>query len=82
MFKPLLSPKTKFYWNDELDDTFYKSKEPIVAAITKGIKIFDLWKPTCIQPDWSTTGIGFFCRIITFLALLCQDVVKLDGVLF
>ena len=60
MFKPLLSPKTKFYWNDELDGTFYKSKEAIVAAITKGIQIFDLGKPTCIQPDWSTTGIGYF----------------------
>ena len=60
MFKPLLSPKTKFYWNDKLDDTFYKSKEAIVAAITKGIQIFDLGKPTCIQPDWSTTGIGYF----------------------
>ena len=60
VFKPLLSPKTKFYWNDKLDDTFYKSKEAIVAAITKGIQIFDLGKPTCIQPDWSTTGIGYF----------------------
>ena len=51
MFKPLLSPKTKFYWNDELDGTFYKSKEAIVAAITKGMNIFDLGKPTYLQPD-------------------------------
>ena len=45
VFKTLLSPKTKLYWNDKLDNTFYESKEAIFAAITKGIQIFDLGKP-------------------------------------
>ena len=47
VFKRLLSPKTKIYWNVELDDRFYKSKEAKVAVITKGIQISDLGKPTC-----------------------------------
>ena len=60
VFNPLQSPKTKFYWKDDLEDKFYKSKEAIVAAITKRIQIFDLLKPTFTQPVWSTTVIGYF----------------------
>ena len=60
VLKPFLSPKTKFYLNDELDDTLYKPKEAIVSAKKKEIQIFDFGKPTCIQPAWSTTGIGYF----------------------
>ena len=52
--------QTKFYWNDELNGIFHKSKEAIVAAITKEIKCFDLGETTCLQPDLSTTGIGYF----------------------
>ena len=36
------------------------NQRAIVAAITKGIQVFDLGKPTCIKPDWSTTGIYYF----------------------
>ena len=61
-FKPLLSPKTKFYWNETLDAAFHQSKLEIVGAIEEGVEIFDLRKPTCLQPDWSKTGIGYFCR--------------------
>ena len=59
-FRPLLSPRTTFVWNKELDDAFSKSKQSIVDLIKSGVKIFDLNKPTCLRPDWSKRGIGYF----------------------
>ena len=41
-FKPLLSPKTKFYWDRSLDASFRKSKQEIINEISKGVEIFDL----------------------------------------
>ena len=60
VFKPLLSLKTKFYYNVALKETFYETNKAIVLAITKGIKIFNLGKPTCIQLELSTTGVSYF----------------------
>ena len=60
VFKPLLSPKNQFIWNEELDTAFQKSKDIIIDAIKEGVEIFDLNRPTCLRPDWSKTGIGFF----------------------
>ena len=31
-----------------------------MEAIKKGVEIFSFTKPTCLRPDWSKTGIGFF----------------------
>lgn len=59
-FKKLLSPKVKFYWDQELQDAFTLSKQSIVKAIQNGVEIFDFGKPTCLRPDWSTTGLGYF----------------------
>ena len=82
-FKLLPSPKTKFNFNDELNGIFYKSKEAVVAAIAKRITFFDLVKPTCLQPDWSTTSIGFFFRKSIALATsMSQGFVRLDGISF
>ena len=68
-FKPLLSPKMKFHWSDELYNAFSSSKEAVVRAIQHGVEIFDPSLPTCLHPDWSKTGIGFFlfctCNKIT-----------------
>ena len=58
VFKPLLSPKTQFSWNEELD--IQQSKEIIIDAIKEGVIIFDLNRQTCLRPDWSKTGISFF----------------------
>ena len=60
IFRPYLSPRHPFQWNDELDKAFEESKSAIIAAIRKGVEIFDLAKPTCLRPDWSTKGIGYF----------------------
>ena len=59
-FRPLLSPKTKFVWNKELDDAFSRSKQAIVKLIRSGVRIFDPDKLTCLRPDWSKRGIGYF----------------------
>ena len=59
-FRDFLSPKMKFKWTDELDATFNRSKELIVEAIHQGVKIFDLNRQTCLRPDWSSKGIGYF----------------------
>ena len=59
-FKPFLSPKCKFTWTQELEDAFQNSKKAIVDAIRKGVEIFDVARRTCLRPDWSTHGIGYF----------------------
>ena len=59
-FKPLLSPKTRFRWDDELEQAFQRSKLEIVKAIEEGVRIFEPGRTTCLSPDWSKTGIGYF----------------------
>ena len=59
-FRSLLSPRTKFVWSKKLEDAFSRSKQSIVDLIKHGVKIFDLEKPTCLRPDWSKRGIGYF----------------------
>ena len=60
LFRPFLSPKYKFFWTEVLDKAFEESKECIIQAIKFGVEIYDLSKPTCLRPDWSTRGIGYF----------------------
>ena len=59
-FKPFLSPKRKFEWNDNLDKAFARSKDAIIDAIRHGVEIFDPTRRTCPRPDWSNRGIGYF----------------------
>ena len=59
-FRSLLSSKAKFAWTEELEEAFVASKEGILAAIEEGVRIFDMRKKTCLRPDWSKTGIGYF----------------------
>ena len=56
-FKPFLSPRCKFSWSTELEEAFQKA---IVEAIREGVEIFDMQKRTCLRPDWSRRGIGYF----------------------
>ena len=60
IFKPFLSPHCKFSWSHELEEAFQRSKEAIISAIREGVEIFDTQKRTCLRPDWSTRGIGYF----------------------
>lgn len=77
-FRPFLSPKNTFLWSEELDEAFKRSKEAIVLAIIKGVEIFDLTKKTCLRPDWSKQGIGYFllqkhCQCVSDLPDCCSD---------
>ena len=59
-FRPFLSPKTPFSWNNELDHAFEQSKEKIINLIKHGVQIFTLDRWTCLRPDWSRSGLGYF----------------------
>ena len=59
-FKKLLSPKTKFKWDEELELAFEQSKLSIISAIEEGVEIFDLSRTTLLSPDFSKKGIGYF----------------------
>ena len=59
-FKPFLSPRCKFAWSNELEAAFQASKNAIVEAIREGVEIFDIQRRTCLRPDWSNRGIGYF----------------------
>ena len=59
-FKPFLSPNVKFQWTAELNESFDRSKVEIVRAIENGVEIYDPTRVTCLRPDWSQKGIGYF----------------------
>ena len=59
-FRVFLKKNQKFYWNADLDRVFQTSKAAIVQMIKHGVQIFDIKKLTCLRPDWSTRGIGYF----------------------
>ena len=61
-FRPLLSPKTAFDWTPELEAAFQHSRAAIVQEIRDGVEIFDLKRKTCLTPDWSKQGIGYWLR--------------------
>ena len=78
-FKKLLSPKTKFKWDEELEVAFEQSKLSIISAIEEGVEIFDLSRTTLLSPDFSKKGIGYFlyqkhcnCPLSTTTAC-CED---------
>ena len=61
-FKPLLSPKTKFFWSEDLELAFQDSKQKLIDAIQQGVHIFDPTRRTCLTPDWSKKGVGYWLR--------------------
>ena len=58
-FRDLLKRGQKFYWDDELETLFQKSKDEIIQQAKDGVLAYDLHKPTCLATDWSKIGIGF-----------------------
>jgi len=59
-FKPFLSSRCKFLWSPELEDAYQASKKAIVETIRQGVEIFYIKRHTCLRPDWSRRGIGYF----------------------
>ena len=52
-FKPLLSPKTRYSWDDALENAIQQSRDEINKAIEIGVKIFDTNCITLLSPHWS-----------------------------
>ena len=78
LFRPFLSPKYKFFWSEVLDKAFEESKTHIIEAIRAGVEIYDMSKTTCLRPDWSTNGLGYFllqkhCECLAQLPNCCSD---------
>ena len=59
-FKPFLRPRCKLSWSPQLQRTFQLSKDAIIHTIPEGVEIFDMHKCTCLRPDWSSHGKGYF----------------------
>ena len=77
-FRIFLKKNQRFFWNNEFDKIFQSSKSAITRMIEKGVQIFDITKPTCLRPDWSSRGIGYFllqksCACETDIPSCCQD---------
>ena len=78
IFRPFLSPKYKFFWSTVLDKAFEESKDLIIQSIREGVEIFDTSKMTCLRPDWSSRGLGYFllqkhCSCESNLPNCCPD---------
>ena len=58
-FRELLKRGAQWYWDDNLDKLFTKSKAMIVQLVKNGVRSFEIGKPTCLCTDWSKDGIGF-----------------------
>ena len=77
-FRPFLSPKQRFEWNPELNAAFEASKTCIIDLINQGVEIFDVTRKTCLRPDFSNRGIGFFllqqhCDCTSGIPECCPD---------
>ena len=78
LFKPFLSHKYQFFWSEVLEKAFQESKNHIIESIREGVEIFDINKLTCLRPDWSKKGIGYFllqkhCRCDAELPDCCNN---------
>ena len=58
-FREMVKSNSKFYWDEQLEEIFNKSKDLLLNQVTKGIRSFDVNKTTCLQTDWSKDGIGY-----------------------
>jgi len=77
-FRPFLSPRYAFLWTEQLDEAFKKSKAAIIDLIKNGVEIFDLTRTTCLRPDYSKRGIGYFllqkhCECISDIPECCTN---------
>ena len=77
-FRSLLSSKTAFHWNDDLEKLFETSKRVIIKGLSEGVEIFDKRRPTSLVTDWSKSGIGFWllqkhCKCKTVRPFCCRD---------
>ena len=77
-FRELLSTKQPFHWDDALEEAFQQSKEEILHLVEKGVKSFEVGRPTCLATDWARIGLGFLllqkhCDCAGMLTPTCGD---------
>ena len=58
-FRDLIRPSNTFYWDSILEKLFQDSKLDIVEKVKGDIESFDANRRTCLQTDWSKSGIGY-----------------------
>ena len=58
-FGDLIKSNTPFYWDDQFEDLFQKSKLELINCVKQCIQAFDCDRLTLLQPDWSKEGIGY-----------------------
>jgi hypothetical protein len=58
-FRERLSLKSVFVLSQELQEAFKKLRTMIVNSVKNGVRTFDLGRQTCLNTDWSKTGISF-----------------------
>ena len=59
IFRDLIKPNMKFYWDETLDGIFGESKMRIIEAVKEGVKSFEPNCKTCLQTDFSEDGLGY-----------------------
>ena len=59
LFQELVKHKATFQWNSTLDQLFQQSNKLLISKVEEGITTFDIYRPMCLQTDWSKTGIGY-----------------------
>ena len=51
--------KPRFFWSEDLQHAFEKSKDHIINSVREGIQAFDPKRQTYLHCDWSKEGVGF-----------------------
>ena len=52
-FRPLLSPKTKFYWNDAMTKKFQEVTNSLVEQAKDGVMQFNMDRWMILETDFS-----------------------------
>ena len=70
--RKLLSTKIPFFWSEQLDEIFEKSKIEVIAQCEKGVRSFKLNAPTALATDWSKLAVGCW---LTQKQCTCEKIV-------
>lgn len=58
-FRNLVRPNSSFQWTDELKTLFEKCKLKIIQQVQDGVCKYDTTRITCLQTDYSKSGLGY-----------------------
>ena len=58
-FRNLVKPSMTFSWDDSMEKLFRETNQLLTEKCTAGIRAFELDRRTCLQTDWSKTGVGY-----------------------